>query len=524
MTKPRSLVRGTVGAKPPAPLSSSLLVAALARLGDGVLLVERKPGRKGRRIRYANAAFTAMTGYRAGDLDGGDDGFRHVESTDCARLARWMRTARPGRSLLGEGYLTRKDASHCYAAWSYTAVPGARGRATHVVASFRDMTEKRGLQDQLGHAQRLEAVGRLAGGVAHDFNNLISVINGYCEMLAAQVEAMPQALHEVTEIHNAGRKAAALTRQLLAFGRRQPMDTRVISLNQVVRDNAEILTRLVGTAGVLELDLDPRLAPVRADPAQLQQVLLNLVLNARDALRDRGRITIGTANREVKPGLSRRRGDVAAGRYAVLTVADNGTGMDAETQKHLFEPFFTTKPEGQGTGLGLALVYGVVQQSGGYVSARSELLVGSTFEIMLPESRAPVEASPVPEVIPPLPVTRGHEWVLLVEEDDVLRKMVAGILTADGYRVLDVRNAAEGLVRARAHAKPVQLLITNLAGEGRNLARALHKLQPNLRVLNACNQDARHQLAWLPAGHQHALPKPFALSQLLAAARRLLDA
>jgi CheY-like chemotaxis protein len=303
------------------------------------------------------------------------------------------------------------------------------------------------------------------------------------------------------------------------------MDARVINLNQVVRENVEIVTRLLGPAGKLEVELEPRLGNVRADPAQLQQVLLNLTLNARDALRDHGRITLTTSNREIKPGQGRRRTDAAPGRYVVLAVSDNGTGMDAETQKHLFEPFFTTKPEGKGSGLGLAMVYGVVQQSGGYITARSELLVGSTFEILLPELREPVEAPPeaAPEAIPALPVTRGHEMVMLVEEDTVLRKMVAGILTADGYRVTDAANGGEGLAKARALAKPVQLLIVNLAGEGEKLARALHKTLPALRVLNACNQNARHQPKWLPAGQLVSLPKPFALSELLVATRRLLD-
>jgi PAS domain S-box-containing protein len=511
---------------PAAPPDPALLAAALSALGEAVCITGRKAGRRGGRILFGNAALAAMTGYAAGDLAGRAHGFMLADPAERERIARWARAPQPGRPLAGEGQLMRKDGSTLYAAWTFGAVAGADGKCTHIVATFRDMTEKRGLQETLGHTQRLEAVGRLAGGVAHDFNNLISVINGYCEMLATQLAGQPQALHEVTEIHNAGRKAAALTRQLLAFGRRQPMDARPLNLNQVIRDNVEILTRLLGTAGKLELDLDPRLGNVRADPAQLQQVLLNLTLNARDALRDHGRITLTTATREIKPGMNRRRTDAAPGRYVALTVADNGTGMDAETQKHLFEPFFTTKPEGKGSGLGLATVYGVVQQSDGYITARSELLVGSAFEILLPE--LPEAAGPPPEAapatIPALPVTRGHESVMLVEEDTVLRKMVAGILTADGYRVTDAAGVEEAQAKARALAKPVQLLVVNLAGEGEKLARSLHKALPALRVLNACNQNARHQPKWLPAGQLVSLPRPFALSELLVAARRLLDA
>ncbi len=505
---------------------ATLLAAALRAQAEGVFIAERRATAAGLKIIFANDQFCAITGYANSELAGRAHGFMHVERADRERLARWLRTAKPSRPLSGEGYLARKDGSTIYAAWSFSPMRVPGGRSTHIVATYRDMTEKRSLQEALVHAQRLDAVGRLAGGVAHDFNNLISVINGYCEMLAAHVAEIPHALHEVTEIHKAGRKAAVLTRQLLAFGRRQPMDVRVINFNHVIRENAEILGRLLGTAGQLVLELDERLGNVRTDPAQFQQVLLNLTINARDALREHGRVVISTTNREIKNSPTRRLTGVPPGRYVVLTVNDNGTGMDAETQKHLFEPFFTTKPEGKGTGLGLSLVYGVVQQSGGFIQVRSEMTVGSTFEIYLPEQRGPVEsgASSIPFTVPPLPVTRGHESVLLVEEDDVLRKMVAGMLTADGYRVVDVRKHGDALAKARAsQGKPVQLLIANITGDGEKLAKALHAERPELRVLNACNQGAQQTFAWLPPGRQTSLPKPFALSELLKAARKLLD-
>src|SRR5687768_8103151 len=272
-------------------------------------------------------------------------------------------------------------------------------------------------------------------------------------MLAAHVAANPQALREVAEIHHAGRKAAALTQQLLAFSRRQPLNARVINLNTLVRENVEILRRLVGSAGQVDIELGENLDTVRTDPAQFQQVVLNLVLNARDALRDHGRIVVTTTNREIRPGQNRRTTDTPPGRYVVLTVSDNGTGMDADTQKHLFEPFFTTKPEGKGTGLGLALVYGVVQQSGGYISVRSELLVGSTFEVLLPVVNQPLTESP--PAVAPLQSVRGSENVLIVEEDEVVRKMVAGILTADGYRVTATKSFTD-VTRGSPPTRPFQ--------------------------------------------------------------------
>ncbi len=504
-------------------MPAGLFAAALRAQSEGVVIAERGPGRRGLGIIFANASFCAMTGRAAGELIGSPHGQVHLDRAEVDRLRRWLPRAQPGQPLIGDGFLVRRDGGTLSVAWSFDPLFDAAGRVSHVVAIYRDQTEKRRLQEALVHAQRLDAVGRLAGGVAHDFNNLLSVINGYCEMLAAHVAANPQALREVAEIHNAGRKAAALTQQLLAFSRRQPLNSRVLNLNTLILENVDILRRLLGNAGQLELELTEDLPQVRTDPAQFQQVLLNLVLNARDALRDHGRIQVGTALREIKPGQNRRTTDPPPGRYVVLTVVDNGTGMDTETQKHLFEPFFTTKPEGKGTGLGLALVYGVVQQSGGYISARSALLVGSTFEILLPATNEPVVETP-PPVVAPLASVRGSESVLLVEEDDVVRKMVAGILTADGYRVT-AASTFPGIAREPAPARPFQLVIATMEEEGERFVRGLLKSHATLRVLNTGHPGSGKAVipGLAPARHVR-LPKPYALSELLRAARTLLDA
>ena len=509
------------GSRPVAP-NSTRLAAALRAQADGVFLARPKArDRGGLEIVFANQSFCDMTGYPAGELAGLVHTALHADPTDLNKLARWLR--HPRRPFTGEGYLLRKDGTTIYAAWSYSAVCGPRDRVNEIVATYRDTTEKRRLQEALVHSQRLDAVGRLAGGVAHDFNNLLSVINGYCEMLAAQVSDRPQALREVNEIHKAGLRAATLTRQLLAFGRRQPMDPHVLNLNRVVRDNAEIMGRLLGRAGRLELDLAQNLANVRADATQLQQVLLNLVINARDALRDHGCVTISTANRDVKLGLNRRATDIPPGRYVCLSVSDNGTGMDAETQKHLFEPFFTTKPEGKGTGLGLALVYGIVQQSNGYINVRSAVLAGSTFEILLPETKDREEDQPGVSAVTPLPATRGHETLVFVESDEVVRKMVAGMLTADGYRVIAARTPSEALRLAVAQDRPIQLLITPSEEPAEQAARKLHERHSNLRILSIGHHDTPQPFGWLPAKHQAGLAKPYALSEVLRCARALLD-
>lgn len=502
----------------------ALLAAALRAQSEGVFIAERRSTKCGLKILFANESFCTMTGHTAKALVGRAHGFLHLERVDVERLRRWLPKARAGEPLVGEGFLLRADGSTVGAAWSFDPLCNARGRMTHVVATYRDQTEKRRLQEALVHAQRLDAVGRLAGGLAHDFNNLLSVINGYCEMLAARLTENPPAMREVAEIHQAGHKAVALTQQLLAFSRRKPLNSDIINLNTLVRENAEILERLIGEAGQLKLELAPDLANVRTDAAQFQQVLLNLVLNARDALRDRGRIVITTENREISPGRNRRTTDQRPGNYVMLSVTDNGTGIDAETRKHLFEPFFTTKPEGKGTGLGLSLVYGVVQQSEGTITVKSALLVGSTFEILLPAVADEIAPAAAPARVAPLPLTRGSEIVLLIEEDEVVRKMVAGMLTADGYHVTAASHPGAALEDLRALRRPVQLLIANLGGDGEKFARRLHAMNPALRIVCTGNWECQHTTeAWLSRERLECLGKPYALSELLKAARRLLD-
>jgi PAS domain S-box-containing protein len=499
---------------------TALLAAALRAQSEGVFIASRACGSRGVRILFANDSFCAMTGRPAKELIGQPHGILHADPAEVVRLRRWLRNASPGQPLIGDGFLVRGDRTNISAAWSFDPLLDRQGRLTHVVATYRDQTEKRRLQEALVHAQRLDAVGRLAGGVAHDFNNLLSVINGYCEMLAAHVAANPQALREVAEIHHAGRKAATLTQQLLAFSRRQQLNSRVINLNTLVHENAAILQRLLGNAGQLELELDETVPNVRTDPAQFQQVLLNLVLNARDALRKDGRVLVATTVRATT-GQGRRATDVPPGVYVTLTVTDNGTGMDSATQQHLFEPFFTTKPEGQGTGLGLALVYGVVQQSGGYIFVRSELLAGSTFEVLLPAVNEPLTETAPP--VAPLQSMRGSENVLIVEEDDVVRKMVAGILTADGYRVTASKSFADVTVDTPPR-RSFQLFIGPLTGEGEKHVRRLAETHSALRVLCTAQNDFKLPVPWISADRQAIINKPYALNDLMRAARTLLDA
>lgn len=508
------------------PPAAQLLAAAVHAQSEGLLIIHKKWGRKGPRIIFANESFCAMSGLTVAELRTCGLPSLYVEPGQLDSLRQWVDNLQAGVTLSGEGRLTRKNGATMYSSWSYCPIADARGRVTHIVATFRDLTETRRLQDELMHSQRLDAVGRLAGGVAHDFNNLLSVINGYCEIMATKASIRRYASKELEEIHLASQKAATLVRQLLAFSRRQAMNPKVVSLNQLVRDNSEIFSRLLKPSKRLVLSLEPASLNIRVDPAQLQQVLLNLVINARDALQDNGRVTITTSKREIGPD-DEEAHDVQPlplGRYAVLAVNDNGVGMPADVQAHLFEPFFTTKESGQGTGLGLALVYGVVQQSGGYIRVHSVAGEGSTFEVYIPEVCDSAVETKNP--IPVIPVTQGRETVLIVEEDDVVRKMVATLLMADGYTVLSERTADDGLDISRRLTRPVDLLITQLGAQpgsdGEKLTRTLLAEHPQMKVLALCNPECS-PLPFVADAAQVCVAKPFALSSLVIAIRELLD-
>ncbi len=508
-------------------VSLETLSAALHAQTAGVLIVQIAPAKTAPKIVFANPSFCQLAALTASQLLGKSPNRFHPDATDRDRIRDWGRHARRGDSLAGEGRFQRPDGNSIYISWTFDPLCARDGRATHVVGTYRDLTEARVAQEALAHDQRLEAVGRLAGGVAHDFNNLISVINGYCEIVAARLAADADSVRDITEIHNAGRKAAALTQQLLAFSRQRASRPEVVNLNDLVVVQEQSLRALLkDTSGaVLHVELAPSLWNARIDPSQLQEVLRHLVLNARDALRPAGRILVATANREIPAGNAEQKfAGAASGRVVALRVSDNGVGMDAETQKHLFEPFFTTKSEGKGTGLGLALAYGVVHQSGGTIHAHSAPDVGTTFEILLPAVDLPLTAALQSSPANSAASTRGHETILLIEADDVLRKMVGGILTADGYRVLTAANAAEASQVAAGMPTPVELIMINAARDARRLARRLATLNPSLRVLHVSARGPAPALPWLPPSQHAALAKPFALSELLRAARQLLDA
>jgi two-component system, cell cycle sensor histidine kinase and response regulator CckA len=353
-----------------------------------------------------------------------------------------------------------------------------------VLGYFMDITERKALEHQLLQAQKMEAVGRLAGGVAHDFNNLLMAIMGYSELMRAKVQRGDPLYDHLENILQAGERAAALTQQLLAFSRRQIVQPQVIDLQQVILDLEPMLRRLLGEDIELEIITEPMPVAVKADPGHLSQIIMNLAVNARDAMPRGGRLTLKTTSVDLPKGHQARFRLAPPGAYAMLMVQDTGVGMSGATQAHIFEPFFTTKGPGQGTGLGLSTVYGIVKQSGGYLDLNSELGKGSTFTILLPRLEAMV---PQPKMKVTITESlRGEETILLVEDEEVLRALLAKFLRLYGYVVLEARHGGEALLICERHQGPIHLMITDVVMpqmSGRELADRLSPLRPEMHVL-----------------------------------------
>jgi two-component system cell cycle sensor histidine kinase/response regulator CckA len=398
--------------------------------------------------------------------------------------------------------------------------------APHVLVLTTDITERRQLEDQLRQAGKMEAVGQLAGGVAHDFNNILTAILGYADLLAADLPTADRRLEDVDEIRKAARRATALTRQLLAFSRKQVLEPRVLGLNELVDNMDKMLRPILGENVELRAAPAADLHAVRADPNQIEQVILNLAINARDAMPKGGKLTIETANVELDADYAARHATVVPGHYVMLAVGDTGTGMDEATQKRIFEPFFTTKEAGRGTGLGLSTVYGIVKQSGGSIWVYSELGKGTTFKIYLPAVDAPAEG--LGRAAAPAKDLSGTETVLLVEDDEQLLHLAQRALTARGYTVLAADRGATALDIARRHQGSIHALLTDVTipdMDGRALAAALRAERPEMRLLymsGYADQAIVHH-GVLDADVAY-LPKPFTTEAIARRVREVLDA
>src|SRR5467141_3804216 len=397
------------------------------------------------------------------------------------------------------------------------------GRSARLVLA-KDVTERLRLEQQLRQAQKMEAVGRLAGGVAHDFNNILTAILGSAELLLLDTPQGASAREEVEIIRDAAQRAQELIRQLLAFGARQVRQPAVTDLNDLIKDFEKMLHRLIGEDVELRLSVAEDAGNVRADPGQLQQVLMNLVVNARDAMPTGGTLILETANAELSEQYAELHQPVLPGHYVMLAVSDTGGGMTPEIRGRIFEPFFTTKEKGKGTGLGLSTVYGIVKKSGGYVWVYSEVGRGTTFKIYLPRVDAPADELQQPRAPGSL---AGTETILLAEDDPMLRPLAKGLLEKLGYTVIDAENAATALEAARNHAGPIHLLVADVVmpgASGRELARQLERTRPRTKVLyvSGYTDDAIVHHGMLEPG-LHFLQKPFTPAALARKVREVLD-
>ncbi len=480
-----------------------------------------------RRVLYLNRAGRTMLGIGEDeDISTGDLTQGHPEWARAFILREAIPAAVRDGVWSGETALLQRDGREVPVSQVILAHRGRDGAIEFLSTIARDVTEIKSLERQLLQAQKMEAIGRLAGGVAHDFNNLLTAITGYTELVLSGLAPDAPQRRDLGEVQKAAERAAALTRQLLAFSRQQVLQPRVLDLNAVVADVEQMLRRVIGEDIGVVVVAGPALWPVRADPGQLGQVLLNLAVNSRDAMPEGGTLTIETANLELDGAYVRRHAAVRPGPYVMLAVSDTGVGMDAEIQARIFEPFFTTKEHGKGTGLGLATVYGIVKQSGGHIWVYSEPGRGTTFKIYLPRAEDDGER-PAPAASTAGPAG-GSETVLLVEDEEGVRTLASRVLAAAGYTVLEARDAGEALAINRRHDGPVALLLTDLVmpgASGTDLAARLAAERPDLKVLymSGYTGDAtvRHQIL---QPHTAFLEKPFTPAALARKVRDVLDA
>jgi len=470
-----------------------------------------------------NPALIAMLGYESAEqvlaLDPQKDVF--VNSEEHARLIDEFR--RTGRMDGIEVKWKKKNGNAVTVRLSGRAVSSADEPADVLEAIAEDVTERRVLEDQFRQAQKMEAVGRLAGGIAHDFNNLLMVISGYTEVVLGQMDEAHPMQAKARAIQQASDRATMLTRQLLAFSRKQMLELKVVEVNTIVEDMERLLRPLIGENVELTAKLAPDAGRTRADAGQLEQVLMNLVVNSKDAMPQGGRIMMETRSVALDESHRGEQTFIRPGSYVMLSVSDNGLGMDKETQSRIFEPFFTTKEKGKGTGLGLSTVYGIVKQSGGYILVQSEVGRGTTFNIYLPRVQEAVEthgAAPAARA-----ADGGTETVLLVEDEESVRQLVRETLEARGYHVLEAENGQAGLTAVAAHSGAIDLLITDVVMPemgGHELAERLLKERPGIKVIYLSGYTEEALVEGNIDAGKAFLQKPFTLQTLSRKVREVL--
>jgi PAS domain S-box-containing protein len=472
----------------------------------------------------ANPSLVAMLGFsRDDEIVGRHLGGLYSDAQQWFQTADYFHAGKEFNSLSAE--LSRPDGTTMLARISGRVIPNGKAGPTFQIF-MEDITERRALEQQLRQAQKMEAIGRLAGGIAHDFNNLLMVISGYSEFLLERLGPDPSLRGPAQEIANAAQRATSLTRQLLAFSRKQMLAPKVLDLNEVVTENLKMLTRMIGEDIDLVMVPTPTIGAVRADPGQIDQVIMNLAVNARDAMPEGGKLTIETTNVTLDENFARTHAPLEAGDYVMLAISDTGLGMDSETQSRIFEPFFTTKGA-KGTGLGLSTVYGIVKQSGAYIFVDSQPQRGTTFRTYFPRVDGKEEAAAAQESLGLPRPERGQETILLVEDETNLRRLARQYLETQGYKILEAADGAAALQIVEGHKGTIDLLLTDVVMpgmNGRELAVAITSERPGIRVLymSGYTENAIGHNGTLYAGI-NLLQKPFSLPALKDKVRELLD-
>jgi len=475
---------------------------------------------------YNSPSYARVLGYTAEDLRKTSP-LEQIHPDDLPMVldaAKEAKGSAVGRRI--EYRMRRKDGEWVVLESTASPIRNAAGNVEKLVIVNRDISERRHLELQLRQSQKMDAIGRLSGGVAHDFNNLLGVIIGYSEVLQDQIKEGDRLRVCVDQILQAGKRAASLTRQLLAFSRQQVLEPKVLLLNGVVGDMEKMLRRLIGEDVQLTTKLDSKLGKVRADQGQIEQVIMNLAVNARDAMPEGGDLSIETANTEMDEAFVKRYPyPVQTGPYILLTVSDTGTGMDDVTKQRIFEPFFTTKEKGKGTGLGLSMVYGVVKQSNGYIDVFSTVGQGTTFKIYLPRIDQEPEEHTTKTALSK--AFRGNETILLVEDEKNLCVLTRNLLEHYGYAVLEAESGAQALAVSRQNAGAIHLLLTDIVMPGiggRALAQTLSRERPGIRVVymsGYTGQTVGGQTILSPGAH--FLQKPFTREDLARKIREALE-
>jgi len=475
-------------------------------------------------LQDANPALVAMFGYEsAAELTGRHLGSLYSDAQQWFQTADYFHARKEFNNLTTE--CVRKDGTPIVARISGRSIPNGQSGGTFEIF-MEDVTETRTLELQLRQAQKMEAIGRLAGGIAHDFNNLLMVISGYSEFLLERLGSDPRLRGPAQEISNAGQRATSLTRQLLAFSRKQMLTPKVLDLNEVVAENLKMLTRMIGEDIDLVMVPGPALGAIRADPGQIDQVIMNIAVNARDAMPQGGKLTIETANVALDENFARTHAPLTAGDYIMLAISDNGVGMDYETQLRIFEPFFTTKGS-KGTGLGLSTVYGIVKQSGGFIFVDSQPHRGTVLRAYFPRVEGREDAAAAQDSLGLPRADRGQETILLVEDETNLRRLARQYLENQGYKILEAEDGAAALQIVDGYHGAIDLLLTDVimpGMNGRELAARVTNLLPDVRVLymSGYTENAVGQDGTLDAGI-NLLQKPFSLPALKDRVRELLD-